>query len=131
MTGVSHNFSQACSSSYGDCHLKIPMIGLFHCLGETRVKLGRPAHKINSRHDSNSLSVKNLYQCPVWCVPSPLSFALAFSDFLIISIQESRYTHFLYLKKMSGPETDTKEGSSYVYSHVRSVTYLFMINSHF
>ena len=30
LTGVSHNFSQACSSSFGDCHLKIPVIGLFH-----------------------------------------------------------------------------------------------------
>ena len=96
------------------------------CSGETRMKLRHPARKINSQHDSNSLSIKNLQQCPVWCVPSPLFFALAFSGFHQ-HIRNELYEFSLF-KENEWPKKGSKRGSSYVYTHVGCVTYLFMIN---
>ena len=93
------------------------------------MKLRHPARKINSQHDSNSLSIKNLQQCPVWCVPSPLFFALAFSDFHQ-HIRNELYEFSLF-KENEWPKKGSKRGSSYVYTHVGCVTYLFMINPHF
>ena len=55
MTGVSHNFSQACSSSFGDCHLKIPVIGLFHCFLEFLVvAVVAVASQVASSHSINN-----------------------------------------------------------------------------
>ena len=90
------------------------------------MKLRHPARKINSQHDSNSLSIKNLQQCPVWCVPSPLFFALAFSGFHQ-HIRNELYEFSLF-KENEWPKKGSKRGSSYVYTHVGCVTYLFMIN---
>ena len=88
------------------------------------MKLRHPARKINSQHDSNSLSIKNLQQCPVWCVPSPLFFALAFSSFHQ-HIRNELYEFSLF-KENEWPRKGSKRGSSYVYAHVGCVTYLFM-----
>ena len=93
------------------------------------MKLRHPARKINKRHDSNSLSNKNLQQCPVWCVPSPLFFALAFSGFHQ-HIRNELYEFSLF-KENEWPKKGSKRGSSKVYTHVGCVTYLFMINPHF
>ena len=99
------------------------------CSGETWMKLWHPACKINSQHDSNSLLIKNLQQCPVWWVPSPLFFALAFSDFHQ-HIRNELYEFSLF-KENEWPRKGSKRGSSYVYTHVGCDTYLFMINPHF
>ena len=99
------------------------------CLGEKWMKLRHPARKINRRHDSNSLSIKNLQQCPVWCVPSQLFLVLAFSGFHQ-HIRNELY-EFSIFKENEWPQKGSKRGSSYVYTHVGHVTYLFMINPHF
>ena len=93
------------------------------------MKLWHPACKINSQHDSNSLSIKNLQQCPVCLVPSPLFFALAFSDFHQ-HIRNELYEFSLF-KENQWPRKGSKRGSSYVCTHVGCDTYLFMINPHF
>ena len=62
MTGVSHNFSQAYSSSFGDCHLKIPVIGLFHCFLEFLV-VAVVSHSINNMQ---SLADTDDNRCSRW-----------------------------------------------------------------